>query len=105
LHAGIEVGHVSSGLCHLGNISYRLGKPTEYNPQLGKISGNEFGTDALARMADHLKDSGVTFDGKNLLVGRKLDFDGKAERFNSDDEANSLLTRKYRAPFVVAEKA
>jgi predicted dehydrogenase len=105
LHAGIEVGHVSSGLCHLGNISYRLGKPTEYNPQLGKISGNEFGTDALARMADHLKDSGVTFDGKNLLVGRKLDFDGKAERFNNDDEANSLLTRKYRAPFVVAEKA
>jgi predicted dehydrogenase len=105
LHAGIEVGHVSSGLCHLGNISYRLGKQTEYNPQLGKISGNEFGTDALARMADHLKDSGITFDGKNLLVGRKLEFDGKAERFNNDDEANALLTRKYRAPFVVAEKA
>ncbi len=79
LHADIEVGHVSAGLCHLGNISYRLGKETAYDPKLGKIAGNEFGTDALTRMADHLKDSGIKFDGKNLRVGRKLDFDGKTE--------------------------
>ena len=55
-------------------------------------------------MADHLKDSGIKFDGKNLLVGRKLDFDGKAERFVNDKEANALLTRSYRKPFVVPEK-
>ncbi|MCE9562023.1 MAG: Gfo/Idh/MocA family oxidoreductase [Planctomycetes bacterium] len=104
LHAELEVGHVSSGLCHLGNISYRLGKQTEYDPKLGKLSGNEFGTDALTRMADHLKDSGIKFDGKNLCVGRKLDFDGKAERFVKDAEADALLTRAYRKPFVVPEK-
>ncbi len=105
LHADIEVGHVSSGLCHLGNISYRLGKPTSYEPSRSKIAGNEFATDALTRMADHLKDSGITFDGKNLLVGRKLDFDGKAERFVDDKEADTLLTRDYRSPFTVPEKA
>jgi len=105
LHADIEVGHVSAGLCHLGNISYRLGKPTAYDPKLGKLSGNEFGTDALVRMADHLKDSGITFNGKNLLVGRKLEFDGKAEKFVNDKEADALLTRKYRAPFTVGETA
>ena len=55
-------------------------------------------------MADHLKDSGIKFDGKNLLAGRKLDFDGAAERFINDAEADALLTRKYRAPFTVAEK-
>ena len=104
LHADIEVGHVSAGLCHLGNISYRLGKPASYDPSLGKIAGNEFATDALTRMADHLKDDGIKFDGKNLMVGRKLEFDGKAERFVADDAANELLSRKYRAPFTVPEK-
>ncbi len=104
LHADIEVGHVSSGLCHLGNISYRLGKETDYDPKLGKLSGNEFGTDALTRMADHLKDSGIKFDGKNVRVGRKLDFDAKEERFVKDTDADALLTRAYRKPFVVPEK-
>ncbi len=28
-------------------------------------------------MAEHLKDSGIKFDGKNLRVGRKLDFDAE----------------------------
>ncbi|MFO0825183.1 MAG: Gfo/Idh/MocA family oxidoreductase [Gemmataceae bacterium] len=104
LHADIEVGHISSGLCHLGNISYRLGKPTEYDPKLGKLTGSDFGTDALTRMADHLKDSGIKFDGKNLLVGPKLNFDGKTERFVDNKEADALLTRNYRKGFAVPEK-
>jgi predicted dehydrogenase len=104
LHAEIEVGHVSSGLCHLGHISHKLGKDEAYDPKLGKLSGNEFGAEALERMAEHLKEHGIKFDGKNLRVGRKLEFDAKTERFVNDDEANALLTRKYRAPFVVPEK-
>jgi len=104
LHAELEVGHLSSGLCHLGNISYRLGKETEYDPKLGKLAGNEFGTDALTRMADHLKDSGIKFDGKNLRVGPKLDFDAKTERFVGSPEADALLTRAYRKPFALPEK-
>jgi predicted dehydrogenase len=104
LYADIEVGHVSAGLCHLGNISYRLGAPAEYNSSLGQVSGNGFATDSLTRMADHLKDSKITFNGKNLLVGRKLDFDGKSERFVNDKEADALLTRDYRKPFAIPEK-
>jgi predicted dehydrogenase len=104
LHADIEVGHYSAGLCHLGNISYLLGKPTDYNPKLGKLAGNEFATESLERMAEHLKDSGIKFDGKNLLAGRKLEFDGKTEKFVNDKEADALLTRKYRAPFSVPDK-
>jgi predicted dehydrogenase len=37
-------------------------------------------------------------------VGRALTFDGKSENFGGDAEANALLTRKYRAPFVVPDK-
>ncbi|NLX23936.1 MAG: Gfo/Idh/MocA family oxidoreductase [Phycisphaerae bacterium] len=36
-------------------------------------------------------------------VGRTLSFDPQAERFVSDPEADALLTRDYRAPFVVPQ--
>ena len=34
---------------------------------------------------------------------RALAFDGRKERFAGDPEADRLLTREYRAPFVVPE--
>jgi predicted dehydrogenase len=37
-------------------------------------------------------------------VGRVLHFDPKTERFTGDEEANRMLKRKYRAPYVVPEK-
>jgi Oxidoreductase family, C-terminal alpha/beta domain len=53
----VETAHLSSGLAHLGNIAYR--------------------------------------------VGRVLTFDPVTEKFVGDSEADKLLTRSYRAPFVV----
>jgi predicted dehydrogenase len=60
LNAEILEGYLSSALCHLANISYRL--------------------------------------------GRSIVFDPKTETFGSDQEANQLLTREYRKPFVVPER-
>jgi predicted dehydrogenase len=37
-------------------------------------------------------------------LGRKLDFDPKTERFVNDAEADALLTRKYREPYVLPDK-
>ena len=37
-------------------------------------------------------------------LGRELTFDGAKEKFVKDAEADALLTRKYREPFVVPEK-
>lgn len=37
-------------------------------------------------------------------LNRQLQFDPKAGRFTGDDQANAMLTRSYRAPFVVPEK-
>ena len=34
-------------------------------------------------------------------TGRKLTFDGQAEKFINDDEANTYLTRKYRDPYLL----
>jgi predicted dehydrogenase len=57
LNAPIEEGHYSAIICHLANISYRL--------------------------------------------GRSLHFDAATERFKDDAEANTLVTRSYRSPFVL----
>ncbi|MBN1125518.1 MAG: Gfo/Idh/MocA family oxidoreductase [Sedimentisphaerales bacterium] len=56
----IEEGFYSCALVHLANISYRL--------------------------------------------GRSLDFDPEIRRFVNDDQANAMLAREYRKPFVVPDK-
>jgi hypothetical protein len=60
LHAEIEETYLSTALCHLGNIAYR--------------------------------------------VGRELRFDPARMQFIGDTEADKLLTRDYRKPYVVPEK-
>ena len=57
LHAEIEETALSTALCHLGNISHRLGRELRFDP---------------AKMV-----------------------------FPNDAEANKMLTREYRAPYVV----
>jgi predicted dehydrogenase len=101
LNADIAVGHVSAGIGHLANVSYRLGKDEPFNSRTQAVSGNDFATDTLARMEDHLRENGVKLEGTSLHVGRKLEFDGETETFKNDTQANQLLTRNYRAPFVV----
>jgi predicted dehydrogenase len=104
LHAPIEEGHISSGLCHLANISYRLGQEEPFDPKRQLVPGNEFASETLQRVAEHLAQNGIKLEGTTWKVGRKLEFDGKLEQFRKDAEANALLTRKYRPPFVVPDK-
>src|SRR5262249_55059860 len=40
-NASAEVGHYSSALCHLGNISYRLGAPAPFNKQTKALGDNK----------------------------------------------------------------
>jgi predicted dehydrogenase len=37
-------------------------------------------------------------------VGRVLEFDSQTEKFKGDKEADALLTREYRAPYVIPDK-
>ena len=38
------------------------------------------------------------------FLRRKLAFDNATRKFTGDDEANRMLTRDYRAPYVVPDK-
>jgi hypothetical protein len=60
LNADIEIGLRAAGICHLANISYRL--------------------------------------------GRRVTWDDAARKFAGDADANKMISRDYRKPYVVPEK-
>ena len=93
LNADILEGHYSAALCHLANISYRLGQEVPFNKPTKAFGDDKEAYETLARMEEHLKDNGVALDGLNYRLGRKLAFDAATESFVGDSEANQLLTR------------
>ena len=104
LNADILEGHLSSGLCHLGNISHRLGKPEIL---AGKLTDLDSGTgmkDCLTRLESHLKDNNIDLTNTPLTVGRPLKLDPVTERFVGDSQANSMLSRENRKGFEVPAK-
>jgi predicted dehydrogenase len=102
LAADIEEGHLSSAICHLGNISHRLGG-LHAMYKVRPFGENEDAADTFDRFKDHMVANDVQPDQTQITVGKTLQFDSKCEKFLGDPEADQLLTRDYRKPFVVPE--
>jgi predicted dehydrogenase len=97
-----EVAHYSAALCHLGNISYRLGNTVPFNKEAPKEAGsNSIVQESFAKIRDNIAGVGIKLDTAAYTIGRTLTLDPKTEQFIGDDGANALLTRQYRAPYVV----
>ena len=103
LYADIEEGHLSSALCHTGNISYRLGAKKNPNEIKEAMKDHKGMADSFERMAAHLDKNGVDITKEQVALGVPLKMDPKTEKFLGNDKANEMLTRKYRAPYVVPE--
>jgi len=101
LNSDITEGHISSALCHQGNISYHLGTKAGPEEIRASLSGSGVASETFERMLAHLERNEVQLDVEELTAGRLLEFDPVRERFIGDVEADRLLTREYRAPFVV----
>jgi predicted dehydrogenase len=104
LNAEVLEGHLSAGLVHTGNISYRLGARKQPGEIKEALQSNKGLSEAFDRMAAHLEANGVDCAQDKLQLGVPLKFDPKAERFVGNDQANLMVSRNYRAPFVVPEK-
>jgi len=104
LNADILEGHLSAGLVHTGNISYRLGARKAPGEIKQALAGNKSLAEAFDRMAGHLDANGVDLAKDNVQFGMPLKFDPWKERFLDNPAANELLTRNYRPPFVVPAK-
>lgn len=102
LNADIEQGHYSSALCHLGNISLRLGKEIAGEEVAGAIKSE--GADAAVsetwdRTAAHLTENKV--ENYSIWMGKPLGIDPVSETFKGPDAPNHWLTREYRAPYSI----
>ena len=107
LYGQIDQGHISSALCHLGNLSHQLGRTRAPGELSEATKGNAPLAEAYGRMVEHLAANQVDLAKTPATLGLALAVDSAAERFTGPDAvaANALLTRDYRAPFVVPQLA
>ena len=101
LKADILEGHLSSALCHTANISYRLGKQHSPEEIRDAVKANPDLAESLGRMEEHLAANNVDLTKTPATLGAVLNMNPQTERFRGNRKANQLLTRNYRAPFVV----
>ena len=113
LNCPILDGHYSAALCHLGNISYRLGESLPLGAGGNAVAGDMDLSEAFGRFEEHLAnqvdelkkpEKNAKSLGLAYQMGPKLTFDPKNETFGGNEKANQLLTREYRVPFVVPVK-
>lgn len=105
LHAEILEGHRSTLLAHLGNISYRLGDEVPFDSLEKDFDGEDMFRESFEDMKRHLADAGrLELADSTYCLGRTLSFDAQAEKFVGSPDANRLLSRPYRGPFVVPEQ-
>jgi len=110
LNADIIEGHLSSALCHLGNIPHRLGTTNAPEKIEEALKSAPKTQESFKRFNDHLFNNWIDIKEDQATLGPWLNFDPKKEKFIEDGEysisrwANDLLKDKYREPFVVPEK-
>jgi hypothetical protein len=110
LHAEILEGHLSSALCHLGNISYRLGEQVSAADAKQRLASSKVKAEALEtfeRFTKHLDDNNVDMAKTMIQFGAQLAIDPKSETFTGpkSDKANPMLSRDYRKGFEVPSAA
>ena len=105
LNAPFLEGHYSAAICHLGNISYRLGREVTFD-DIREPFKQDYANAQWDRLRKHLTEN-RKLDLKEWKgrIGPLLKFDPETEKFvGAPPQANKLLTRDYRAPFVVPSK-
>jgi predicted dehydrogenase len=107
LHADILETHQSTALCHIGNISWRLGHhatPETIEKQLSQLKVHDDMRETFERTRKHLAENHVDLEKTQLTLGPLLRLDSHQEKFVANARADGLLTREYRKPFVVPDK-
>lgn len=105
LNAPIAEGQYSAAVCHLGNLSYRLGKPASLAECRKAVGDNS----QLQTTIDETLDNVQNYFGDAVNVekeipwvcGEKISINNETNQFDDNPTANALLTRPERAPFIV----
>ncbi len=100
-------GHLSSALCHLGNISYQMGTKQSVSNIAEALASDVEATESVERTVEHLRENQVNPDESMLTLGPALELDGQKETFtgNLADTANPRLFREGRGDFKIPSAA
>lgn len=106
LNAEIYNGHISSSLCHLGNISHLCGEVAPPEAARESIDGDPDMVEAYDRFREHLQANEVNLAETKLTLGAWLQYDTATRHFshpdpNTETLANGLLRQEYREPFAI----
>jgi predicted dehydrogenase len=103
LRAEVLEGHRSTAITHVGNISYRLGRPATTAEIRREVQDTPLFAEMFERLTEHLAAHEIPLDKPTITLGPWLDVDVEHERFQDNAAANELVHGHYREPFVVPE--
>jgi predicted dehydrogenase len=112
LNAPIQEGHVSSACCHLGNASYRLGRPATQQSIVEAVADFKQAGEAARSLEKHLLANDVDPGRDHMVLGPWIAMDSSTEEITqvngaaspeSLDRANRLVRGSYRSPFIVPD--
>ena len=105
LKADVVEGHISAALCHMGNISYRLGRTDSVENIKKGIDDNPLLTESFDRCVQYLQQNEIDLNSESFKTGPMLTMDPEKEQFVGEysELANMFLKRNYREPFVVPD--
>jgi len=101
----VEESHLSSALCHIGNISYQTAQATSPAEIVRKLRTSELGGETWRRMLEHLVVDQVDLNEVQAALSPPLIFDAATEHFTGPlaEKANSYLKPVYRKHWKVPE--
>jgi len=105
LAAEIEVGHLSTVVCHQANIAWRAGAEATVDEVHHSMQSHQDALYTLTDMLQQMAGNGIDLTKKPFVLGPQLTYDRKQERFvgPGSDKANKYVKCSYRKPFVMPE--
>ena len=95
------IGHVSTAVCHTGNISYRLGEKASRKRMRARLAEVPLFLPVFDRFMEHLAAHGIDVDARTVSLGPWLRIDAENERFRGNRAANRLVRGTYRDSYKV----
>jgi len=100
LNASIVEGHRSTRLCHMSNISYRVGASEAPAVIREQIKGDKNALATFERMTEHLAANGVDLEKTPATLGAVIKTEA-AGKIVGNDQALTLLRRTPRSGYEI----
>jgi len=103
LNAPMQAGHVSALHCHLGNMSYRLGRKVPAEVAAEAMETSPLAGEQFSRMLAHLAAHGIDTSAPTLVLGDTIRMDPGTDTCigPNADAANALARGTWRGPFTL----